>query len=146
MPPIRRSFRPFYAYKEGEPYFLYLDPAAARYIPHKAVTYEMAWNDSPQFHFTNVVGATAECTFEGTGIRWNGFKFDDAGRAEVSLDDKVVAVVDQYGPGRDLPFEWSSPKLKPGKHTIRLKLLEKNTPPSKDRFINVAGFDILRDK
>ena len=28
--------RPFYVYKEGEPYFLYLDPAAARYIPHKA--------------------------------------------------------------------------------------------------------------
>ena len=76
--------RPFYAYKEGEPYFLYLDPAAARYIPHKAVTYRMAWNESPQFHFTNVVGATAECTFEGTGIRWLGFKYDDAGRAEVS--------------------------------------------------------------
>ena len=55
-----------------------------------------------------------------------------------------MAVVDQYGPGRDLPFEWTSPKLKPGKHTIRLKLLEKNTPPSKDRFINIAGFDILR--
>ena len=38
----------------------------------------------------------------------------------MTLDDKVVAVVDQYGPGRELPFEWSSPKLKPGKHTIRL--------------------------
>jgi uncharacterized protein len=138
--------RPFYAYKEGEPYFLYLDPAAARHIPHNSVTYRMAWNECPQFHFTNVAGATAKCTFEGTVIRWNGFKFDDAGRAEVTLDGKAIAVVDQYGPGRGLPFEWSSPKLKPGKHTIRLRLLEKNTPPSKDRFINVAGFDILRDK
>jgi uncharacterized protein len=137
--------RPFYAYKEGERYFLYLDPAAARYIPHDAVTYRMAWNECSQFHFTNVVGATAECTFEGTGIRWRGSKYDDGGRAEVTVDGKVVAVVDQYGPGRDLPFEWSSPKLKPGKHTICLKLLDKNTPPSKDRFINVAGFDILRD-
>jgi DUF1680 family protein len=137
--------RPFYAYKEGERYFLYLDPAAARNIPHNAVTYAMHWNDNPQFHFTNVVGATAECAFEGTGIRWNGFKYDDAGRAEVTIDDKVVATVDQYGPGRDLPFEWASPKLKPGKHTIQIKVLEKNTSPSKDRFINVAGFDILRD-
>jgi hypothetical protein len=139
-------FRPFYAYKEAERYFLYLDPAAARYIPHSAATYQMAWNECPQFHFTNVAGATAECTFEGTGIRWNGFKYDDAGRAEVSVDGKVVAIVDQYGPGRDIPFEWMSPKLKPGKHTVRLRLLEKNTPPSKDRFINVSGFDILRDK
>jgi uncharacterized protein len=138
--------RPFYAYKEGERYFLYLDPAAARYIPHDAVAYRMAWNQCPQFHFTNVVGATAECTFEGTGIRWRGSKYDDAGRAEVAVDGKVVAIVDQYGPGRDLPFEWSSSKLKPGNHAICLKLLEKNTPPSKDRFINVAGFDILRDK
>ena len=138
--------RPFYAYKESERYFLYLDPAAARYIPHSVVAYRMAWNQCPQFHFTNVAGATAECTFEGTGIRWIGFKYDDAGRAEVSLDDKVVAIVDQYGPGRDIPFEWTSPKLKPGKHTVRLKLLEKNTPPSKDRFINVAGFNIFRGR
>jgi uncharacterized protein len=138
--------RPFYAYKEGEPYFLYLDPAAARHIPHRAGTYQGVWNDSPQFHFTNVVGGTAECSFEGTGIRWEGFKFDDGGRTEVSIDDKVVAVVDQYGPGRGLPFAWTSPKLKPGKHTIRLKLLEKNTPPSKDRFMNIAGFDVLRDQ
>jgi uncharacterized protein len=137
--------RPFYAYKEGEPYFLYLDPAAARYVPHKAAKYRKAWNDCAQFHFTDVVGATAEYTFEGTGIRWEGFKFDDGGRTEVSIDGKVVGAVDQYGPGRGLPFEWTSPKLKPGKHTIRLKLLEKSTPPSKDHFINIAGFDILRD-
>ncbi len=107
-------FRPFYAYKEGERYFLYLDPAAALYVPHNAVTYRMAWNACPQFHFTNVVGATAECTFEGTGIRWNGFKFDDAGRAEVSLDGKVVAVVDQYGPGRGLSFAWSVAEAQAG--------------------------------
>jgi uncharacterized protein len=136
--------RPFYIYKEGEPYYLYLDPAAARHIPHQAVTYRMAWNDNPQFHFTNVIGASAECAFEGTGIRWNGFKYDDAGRTEVSIDDKVVAVVDQYAPGRDLPFAWTSPRVKPGKHTIRLKVLRESTTPSKDHFINIAGFDILR--
>jgi uncharacterized protein len=138
--------RPFYAYKEGEPYYLYLDPAAARYVTHRVATYEGTWNDSPQFHFSNVVGATAEYKFEGTGIRWEGFKFDDGGRSEVSIDGKVVAVVDQYGPGRELPFLWTSPKLKRGKHTIRLKVLEENTPPSKDRFVNIAGFEVLRDR
>jgi hypothetical protein len=89
------------------------------------------------------VGATAEATFEGTGIRWLGYKFDDAGQAEVTIDDKPVAVVDQYGPGRDLAFDWSHIGLSPGKHTIRLKLLDSKNPKSKDRFINVAGFDIL---
>ena len=136
--------RPFYAYKEGETYYLYLDPAAAGACRPKP-SRSASWNDNPQLHFTNVVGATAECTFEGSGIRWRGFKFDDAGRAEVTIDGKVVAIVDQYDPGRGFAFEWSSPKLAPGKHTIRLKLLEEKTPQSKDRFINVAGFDILRE-
>ena len=48
-------------------------------------------------------------------------------------------------PGRDLPFAWSHTELKPGRHTIRLKVLEKKNPKSKDRFINVAGFEVLDD-
>jgi uncharacterized protein len=140
--------RPFCAYKEGEPYYLYLDPAAAMQVLHDAINFRprSQWNHAGQFHFTNIVGATAEHTFEGSGIRWRGFKFDDAGRAEVLLDDKLVAVVDQYGPGRNLPFDWSYRELKPGKHTIRIRLLEEKAPASRDRFINVAGFDVLHDK
>ncbi|MBN2581352.1 MAG: glycoside hydrolase family 127 protein [Pirellulales bacterium] len=136
--------RPFYTYKEGEGYYLYLDPAAARYIPHGgAVNYGRHWNVTEPFHFTNVAGATAEVNFEGTGIRWQGLKFDDAGRAEVTIDGKSAGIVDQYGPGRGLPFQWTSGKLKPGKHTLRLILLEEKSKASKDRFINVAGFEIL---
>ena len=100
--------RPFYAYKEGEPYYLYFDPAAANRISHRGLSYQGSWHDGSAFHFTNSVGATVECKFQGTGVRWLGFRFDDAGKAEVSIDGKVVATVDQYGPGRDLPFEWSA--------------------------------------
>ena len=46
-------------------------------------------------------------------------------------------------PGRDLPFAWSHTELKPGGHTIRLKVLEAKNPKSKARFINVAGFEVL---
>jgi hypothetical protein len=135
--------RPFYAYKEGQPYYLYLDPTAGRRRLHGSLVYHAAWNDAGGFHFTNVVGATVECAFEGPGIRWLGSRFDDAGQAEVTIDDKSVAIVDQYGPGRDLPFDWSHTGLKPGKHTIRLKVLEKKDPKSKDRYINISGFDVL---
>lgn len=132
-------FRPFYAYKENEPYFLYLDPAAI------AFSEKPGWNNTPSLRFTNAVGATAEYAFEGVGVRWKGFKFDDAGRAEVSIDGKDVETVDQFGPGRDLPFEWVSPKLSPGKHTLRIRVLEEKTPESKDRFVNVAGFEALKE-
>jgi uncharacterized protein len=137
--------RPFYAFKEGDPYYLYFDPAAANRISHRAVLYQGSWNDGAAFHFTNSVGATAECKFQGTGIRWLGFRFDDAGKAEVSIDGKVVATVDQFGPGRNLPFEWSQKHLTRGAHSIRLRLLSDKLPQSKDRFINVAGFEALHD-
>jgi uncharacterized protein len=137
--------RPFYAYREGEPYYLYLDPAAARRRPHNSLTYRGAWTNAGQFHYSNVVGATVDGIFEGTGIRWLGYRYDDAGQADVTIDDKPIAVVDQFGPGRDLPFDWSHTGLKPGKHTVRLTILDKKNPKSKDHFINVAGFEVLGD-
>jgi uncharacterized protein len=139
--------RPFYAYKEGEPYHLYLDPAAGSRVPPQAIRFGPNWRtNGPNFHFSNAVGTTAECVFEGTGIRWRGSRFDDAGRAEVAIDGKAVAIVDQYGPGRGLPFEWSRRKLPPGRHTILLKVLEEKSPQSKDRYINVASFEVYHDQ
>ncbi|HKD35912.1 MAG TPA: beta-L-arabinofuranosidase domain-containing protein, partial [Pirellulales bacterium] len=73
-------FRPFYAYKEGEPYYLYLDPAAGRRLPHNVLVYRGVWTNAGQFHFSNDVGAVCEGTFEGTGVRWLGYRFDDAGQ------------------------------------------------------------------
>ena len=81
--------------------------------------------------------------FEGAGIRWLGYRFDDAGWAEVQIDSNVVATVDQYGPGRDLPFDWSWRNLAPGPHTLRLRLLPEKTDASKDHYLNVAGFELL---
>lgn len=135
--------RPFASYREGEPYFLYLDPAAENRASYRAVLFSPNWNDSGQFRFGNTVGATAEYAFEGVGVRWLGFRYDDAGKAEVRIDGRVVAIVDQYGPGRDLPFHWEYRGLMPGKHTIKLTLLPDKNPASRDRFLNVAGFEAL---
>jgi DUF1680 family protein len=135
--------RPFAAYREGEPYFLYLDPASENRVSYRAATFSPGWAEGGQFRFGNRVGATAEYGFEGVGIRWLGYRFDDAGRAEVRIDGKAVAIVDQYGPGRDLPFQWEHRGLAPGKHTIKLTLLPDKNPASHDRFLNVAGFETL---
>ncbi len=137
--------RPFYAYKEGEPYYLYLDPAAGRRRPHNMLVYRGVWTNAGQFHFSNDVGAICEGTFEGTGVRWLGYRFDDAGQADVAIDDKKIATVDQYGPGRDLPFDWTHVGLGRGKHTIRITIVASKSRASKDHFINVAGFEGLGD-
>ena len=56
----------------------------------------------------------AKYAFEGELIRWIGFKFDDAGKAEASINGKVIDIVDQYAPGRDRPFKWERTGLSPG--------------------------------
>ena len=84
-------------------------------------------------------GATVEFGFEGTAVRWLGRKFDDAGKAQVSIDGKEVAVVDQFGPGRGLPFSWECEGLAPGRHNLKLTVLDQKNEESKDYFINVVG-------
>ena len=137
--------KPFYAYAEGEPYLLYLDPTASNRLGYRTLQFSEDWNDSGSFRFINRVGATVEASFEGTGVRWLGFKYDDAGRAEVRIDGEVVAIVDQYGPGRDLPFDWRKTGLAPGNHTIKITLLPEKTAESKDHYLNVAGLEVLEN-
>jgi DUF1680 family protein len=137
--------RPFASFGAEERYFVYLDPAMGRRIPHSAMKFKGRWNNAGVFRFSNEVGAVAEGQFEGTAVRWLGKRFNDAGTAEVSIDGKVVDVVNQYGPGRDLPFDWSHRGLAQGHHTIRIRLLAEKPEASSDRFLNVAGLEVPAD-
>ncbi len=138
--------RPFYAFEEGERYYVYLDPSNTwtRYS-HKDVQFTGEWGDAGEFRMSRFPGSTAEFSFRGTGIRWAGFRFDDAGIVEVRLDGELVDTVDQYAPGRAIPFRWERKDLPAGKHTLRLTLKEGRNPKSKDRYVNVAGFDTLAE-
>lgn len=65
--------RPYYAYKEGEDYFLYLDPSLPKRIGFRRLETAGRWNDGGQFWFSNEVGASCEAKFDGTGVRWLGW-------------------------------------------------------------------------
>jgi DUF1680 family protein len=132
--------RPFYAFKEGERYCLYLDPN--RYSHRSAQFSGGDWHESEAFRFIDRPGASVDFAFEGTGIRWIGYRFDDAGLAEVKIDGQSVAKVDQYAPARDQPFEWRKDGLKRGSHRLTLTVLDQSPERSKGRFINVAGFEV----
>lgn len=141
--------RPFYAFREGEPYYVHFDPAKAWYrLPPKAVTFSGGWSPTGEgrigdMHVTTVPGAYAECTFSGSGVRWIGRKYDDAGKTEITLDGKIVATVDQYDPAREVPFRHEIRDLLPGKHKLRLTVLADKNPASKNRYVNVIGLDVL---
>jgi DUF1680 family protein/acetyl esterase/lipase len=61
--------RPFASFREGQRYFVYLDPKMGRRIPHSVMTFRGRWNNAGGFRFSNEVGAFAEGEFEGTGVR-----------------------------------------------------------------------------
>jgi hypothetical protein len=116
-----------------------------RRIPHSDLTFTGRWNHAGAFRFSNEVGATAEAQFEGTGVKWLGKRFDDAGTAEVSIDGRVVGIVHQHGPGRDLPFDWSYRGLAPGRHKFRIRLLAEKPASSSGRFLNVEGLEVFTE-
>ncbi len=136
--------RPFFSFAEAEPYFLYVSPQSGNRIPHWRFTYEGKWTTPGPHHVSNEPGASVEFEFEGTGLRWHGNRYDDAGRGEVTLDGKVYCVVDQYGPGRDLPFEWSCLGLSAGRHILRIKVLEEKTAPSLNRYLNLSSLEVVK--
>ena len=128
--------RPYYAFAPGEDYFMYIDPQMADYDMLKFVG---RWGSGRGFRYSDRPGASVECAFVGSGIRWAGARYDDAGRAEISIDGKIAAVVDQYGPGRGLPFAWEHKGLAPGKHLIRLRVLGEKSESSRGAFVNIRS-------
>lgn len=146
-------FRPFYEFKEGERYFIYFDPAVNnRTLPGGNVVLgkgpdivcSEGWQNAGLYYTSTNAAATAVYTFEGTGIRWVGCNYDDAGLAEVKIDETNVEVVNQFAPGRDLPFSWERHDLGPGKHSIRITVLGKKVPESKGIGINIGAFEVIR--
>lgn len=138
--------RPFYVYEAGERYYMYLDPSS-KWTRHDCdeISFSRAWAEIADFKVSCEAGSRAELNFEGTSIRWIGYRFDDAGKVEVRVDGSVVAVVDQYGPKRSTPFRWEQKGLSPGRHTITLTILEDKNPDSKNRCVNIVGFDTMTE-
>lgn len=134
--------RPFSDFGAGEPYWLYLDPGLQHRIDHRAVEFAGTWRDAGRFRYSDEKGAMAQVEFTGVGIRWLGYAFDDAGIAEVAIDGAIVGRVDQFGPGRDLPFDWRHRGLTEGRHVLRIRLLGERHASSKGCYLNVAGFEV----
>jgi hypothetical protein len=133
--------RPFYMFKQGEPYYLYLDPNRHS---HRAAQFSGdGWRESEVFRFNDRPGSAVTFRFNGTGIRWIGYRFDDAGTAEVRLDGNVAGRVNQYAPTRNLPFDWRKEGLPSGSHILTITILDEKPERSQGHFMNVAGFEVI---
>ena len=142
--------RPFYEFKEGERYFMYLHPDIEQWARPIRITAKPSISAMPWFSFTTSVDSTIEYPFTGSSVRWTGFRFEDGGKAEVRIDGAVVGVVDQYGPARRpmnppvgaaIPFEWKHSGLAPGNHTLTIRTLPEKNSASTGNRITVARIE-----
>jgi len=145
-------FRPFYVFKEDERYFIYLDPLGShRELPGENVVLGKGpgivssggWQNAGLYYVSTNATSTASLSFEGTGIRWVGCQYDDAGLANVKIDEANPEVVNQYGPGRDVAFRWEKTGLPPGKHSIQVTVLGQKAPESKGVAVNIGAFEVI---
>jgi hypothetical protein len=134
--------RPFYQYKAGERYFTYLDPVENKFGHwFDNIRFNPGWADSGEWRAANSAGASAEFTFEGSGVRIIGYYFDDAGRGEVRIDGVVAGIIDQYKPVRGEKTHWDFTRLPAGRHEVKLTVLANPNPKAKGNHVNLAGFE-----
>ncbi|MBW2037870.1 MAG: hypothetical protein JRI41_10410 [Deltaproteobacteria bacterium] len=138
--------RPFYDIRAGEYYRMYFELARGVSIPPGELIYHGNWSSDGLVRYADEPGSYFEGKFKGTAVVWEGLRQEDAGIAEVSVDGKKVAEVDQYGytgvyvprlDQREVPFRWSLSNLKAGEHTIKVKITPNKNPASNGTKINV---------
>jgi hypothetical protein len=129
---------------------MYLRPDLERWSRPYRVTGKPTLINTPWFSFTNAVDSTIEYAFDGNSIRWTGYRFENGGQAEVSIDGQVIGTIDQYGPahmpalppiGSALPFEWEHRGLALGSHTLKVRTLATKNEASKGHLVTVATME-----
>ena len=106
----------------------------------KEIIFKGNWKQYKSRRYTDQPGALIEYTFEGDKVRWVGYRFDNAGKAQVKIDGKEVAIVDQYGPQYEMPFVWEYSGLGAGKHRIEIIVTGQRNEKSKGICLNIRKF------
>jgi len=161
-----QEFCPYYKTKASEPYRMYFDrPDGVSISPEELVFRDAAsggrwlskevdhfWLPTHLIYYAQTPGSYFEGKFNGMTLVWEGFRTEDGGIAQVDIDGKKAAEVDQYGytgilliwhrpgmtPSMDKPpFSWSISGLDKGEHTIRVTILPHKNPASEGTRLNV---------
>jgi len=68
------------------------------------------------------------------------------GIAEVTIDNQVVATVDQYAPVRmDGMTSWTSPGLQNGRHDVTIRVTGTRNPASSGTVVTLDRLDVTED-
>lgn len=156
--------RPYYEFREKEPYILYIDPLVKNQIPSSHITTTGNWQGLAQFYnisptyssltvttgkwrsqgkFSSNAGDSVTAVFTGDAIKFKATKFNDAGIGQLKIDGKVIDTIDEYSAQDGLLFERTYKTLGPGKHSITLTVLPDKNGASKGNHVNFGSFETL---
>ncbi len=115
-----------------------------------AVSYTGTWYPSLNLNhsggsaiLSTEAGATAAVTFDGTGIRWIGYRDEWSGIAGVYLDGAFVTTVDTYAsPAQHQAVLFSLQGLPAGSHRLVLQALQTHSGASGGAWIWIDAFDV----
>ena len=91
--------------------------------------------------YSGETGATAELTFEGTGLRWHLAKGPMCGKAKVWLNGKGPLVVDLYSPNLQL-VTLQKTGLPLDTHTVTIEVSGTKNPSSTGCFVDIDAFEV----
>lgn len=94
---------------------------------------------------SNTPGSRARFTFNGTEVRWVGFRAGRTGIARVYLDGAFVAEVDTYAAGKEgyQDTVYTFANLAPGTHTVEVEATGRRHPDATNNYVAVDAFDVV---
>jgi hypothetical protein len=120
---------------------------------HPNVSYSSGWGvytGNPGYqnteHYSETTGSVATFTFIGTQARFYGFKRNDLGYAEISVDDVVKASIDCYGGSTAYnTILYQTDPLPSGTHTLKVKVAGTRNGSSAGIEVICDAFEYLGD-
>ena len=89
-------------------------------------------------------GGSVTVPFDGTGIRWIGYRDEWSGTASVYLDGNFIETVDTYAsPARFQAVLFSIEGLSPGTHTLAIHVDGSHGPDSAGSWVWVDALDVV---
>ncbi len=136
------TLKPFYLFREGEQYFIYLDrQARMTFRSYRKASFEGDWKDFGGWKTAFSQGLMCEFSYTGKGIILHGVGYPDCGIGDVYLDGEKAGEADFYSPDPGAPVSCRIDAGE-GTHTVRLVCSGRKNPASANIFVNVAKFEL----
>jgi hypothetical protein len=115
------------------------------------ITYTGTWGSMPTctscsgggLTYSNQIGARAEFSFNGTGIKWIVTRAKMMGKAKVYFDGVYVGMVDLYTSTPKFQQVLQATGLFPGNHTVVLEVSGQKNRNATGYYINIDAFEVV---